>query len=45
MCCDAVGENPHGWFGYGCTSIIAPNGSVIGKAAEGVEDVVMADLP
>ena len=48
MCCDAVGavdEGPDRWFGYGCTAIIAPDGSVIGQAVEGVEDVVMADLP
>lgn len=48
MCCDAVGAVDYEadeWFSYGNTAIIAPDGSVIGKAVEGVEDVVMADLP
>jgi predicted amidohydrolase len=45
MSADVVGNNDDGWMSYGCTAIIDPQGKIVARAAELVEDVVIFDLP
>jgi 5-aminopentanamidase len=42
---DVTGRRNDGWFSYGCTIIIRPDGTIAGRAAELVEDVAVFDLP
>ncbi|MCW6512071.1 carbon-nitrogen hydrolase family protein [Lichenifustis flavocetrariae] len=42
---DVAGPGLDGWFSYGCTAIISPDGTVVGRSAELVEDMVIFDLP
>jgi predicted amidohydrolase len=41
---DVTGQGNDGWFSYGCTSIIRPDGTIARRAAELVEDVAIFDL-
>lgn len=41
---DISGYGRNGWMAYGCTSIISPDGTVMARAAELAEDVVLLDI-
>ncbi|GAA0338189.1 hypothetical protein GCM10009087_55840 [Sphingomonas oligophenolica] len=41
---DAAGEQG-GLVGYGCTALVSPDGDVVAQAREGIDDVVVHDLP
>ena len=45
MASDVVGSNDEGWFSYGATAIVDPNGVVVAKAKPHSEDVLVFDLP
>jgi predicted amidohydrolase len=45
MSSDVVGSNDDGWFSYGSTAIVDPNGVVVAKAKPHSEDVLVFDLP
>ncbi len=42
---DVVGPGHENWMSYGCSAIISPDGTVMARAVELVEDVVVLDLP
>ncbi|MFI5015537.1 MAG: carbon-nitrogen hydrolase family protein [Hyphomicrobiales bacterium] len=42
---DVAGQGDDGWFSYGCTVIVRPDGMVVSRAAELAEDVAVFDLP
>jgi predicted amidohydrolase len=41
---DAAGEGKDGWFSYGCTLIARPDGSIVSRTRELIEDVAVFDL-
>lgn len=45
MAADVVGSNDDGWFSYGSSAIVDPNGVVVAKAKPHSEDVLVFDLP
>ncbi|WP_412064704.1 carbon-nitrogen hydrolase family protein [Rhizobium sp. SYY.PMSO] len=45
MASDVVGSNDDGWFSYGSSAIVDPNGVVVAKAKPHSEDVLVFDLP
>ena len=42
---DVAGQGNDGWFSYGCTVIIRPDGTIANRTRELVEDVAVFDLP
>jgi len=42
---DVAGQGHDGWFSYGCTIIIRPDGTIASRTTELVEDVAVVDLP
>jgi len=42
---DVAGQGNDGWFSYGCTLIIRPDGTIADRTHELVEDVAVFDLP
>jgi hypothetical protein len=42
---DVAGQGNDGWFSYGCTVIVGPDGTIANRARELVEDVAVFDLP
>jgi predicted amidohydrolase len=42
---DVAGQGRDGWFSYGCTMIIRPDGTIASRAEELVEDVAIFTLP
>ncbi len=41
---DIVGKNGTGWMSYGCTLAVRPDGTVVKKAEECAEGVIMLDI-
>jgi predicted amidohydrolase len=42
---DVAGQGNDGWFSYGCTVIVQPDGTIASRTTELVEDVAVFDLP
>jgi 5-aminopentanamidase len=42
---DVAGQGIDGWFSYGCTVIVQPDGTIASRTTELVEDVAVFDLP